>query len=87
MLSSIFSLISPNLPIGGYSYSQSLEAFVEVREITDELTFRQYLKHNLQKVICKSDLPLLIRLYKADIKEFEYWTNKVVAFRNTKELR
>ena len=87
MLSSILCLISPNLPIGGFSYSQALESFVETGEICNAQTFKSYLKHTLKRSIAKADLPLLIRLYKSDLREFEFWTNKTLAFRNTKELR
>ena len=41
MLASAFSLISPNLPIGGFSYSQALESAVEIGLIGDSETFKK----------------------------------------------
>lgn len=35
-----FSLVSPNLPIGGYSYSQALEAAVECALVKNAEDFK-----------------------------------------------
>ena len=37
MIASAFSLVSPNLPIGAFSYSEALEAAVENMEIKKDI--------------------------------------------------
>ena len=66
MLASAFSLISPNLPIGGFSYSQALESAVELGLIGDSETFKKYLEHNLKHTIKNFELPLLKRLFESN---------------------
>ena len=88
MLASAFSLISPNLPIGGFSYSQALESAVELGLIGDSETFKKYLEHNLKHTIKNFELPLLKRLFESNsLEDFKKLTNKAVAMRTTIELR
>ncbi|MGN0916380.1 MAG: urease accessory protein UreF [Succinivibrio sp.] len=87
-ISSALMLVSPNLPVGSFGYSQGLESFVEQKFVTDSDSFEKYLSHNLKYVLGYSDLPLLKRLYQSsDLKLFSYWTERTLALRTTEEFR
>ena len=88
MLSKAFILVSPNLPIGSFSYSQALETCVEEKLITCSEDFEKWLAANLKHSLQTCDLPLLNRLYEAKDKDtFKCLVNEVIALRTTKELR
>ncbi|MGN0895069.1 MAG: urease accessory protein UreF [Succinivibrio sp.] len=87
MLSPVLALVSPNLPIGGFGYSQGLEAAVEDGLLGSVSDFREYLSHNLS-ALAYSDLPLIKRLYESkEVSDFQFWTDRCVALRNTAEFR
>lgn len=88
MLSKAFILVSPNLPIGSFSYSQALETCVEEKLITCSEDFEKWLAANLKHSLQTCDLPLLKRLYEAKDKDtFKSLVDEVIALRTTKELR
>ncbi|HAO92275.1 MAG TPA: urease accessory protein UreF, partial [Succinivibrio sp.] len=57
MLSKAFILVSPNLPIGSFSYSQALETCVEEKLITCSEDFEKWLAANLKHSLQTCDLP------------------------------
>ena len=88
MIASAFSLVSPNLPIGAFSYSEALEAAVENKVVTDCDSFYKWLCHNLKRSLVYFELPVLRHLYECNtVDEFSFWTQKAIAMRNTFELR
>lgn len=88
MIASAFSLVSPNLPIGAFSYSEALEAAVENRVVTDSDSFYKWLIHNLKRSLVYFELPVLRHLYESNsLDEFSFWTQRAIALRNTFELR
>ena len=52
-------LASPALPVGGFSYSEGLEAAVEAGFVTDEAQATDWLATQLQLALVRSDLPAL----------------------------
>lgn len=52
-------LASPALPVGGFSYSEGLEAAVEAGVVTDEAGAARWLQDQLQLALARSDLPVL----------------------------
>ena len=52
-------LASPALPVGGFSYSEGLEAAVEAGLVTNEAQATDWLAAQLQLALARSDLPLL----------------------------
>lgn len=92
MLAYAFSLVSPNLPIGGFSYSQALEAAVEYGVVSNSKCFQNWLLQSLKHNLSHCDLPLLKRLFESadnsedSIELFESWTEHTLALRNTKEF-
>lgn len=52
-------LASPALPVGGFSYSEGLEAAVEAGVVTDEASAARWLQDQLQLALARSDLPAL----------------------------
>jgi urease accessory protein len=53
-------LASPQLPIGGYSYSQGLEAAIETGIVTDAPSACTWLQDQLELNICRFEAPLLL---------------------------
>ena len=88
MIASAFSLVSPNLPIGAFSYSEALEAAVENKVVTNCDSFYKWLCHNLKRSLVYFELPVLRHLYESNnVDEFSFWTQRAIAMRNTFELR
>jgi urease accessory protein len=87
----LYQLISPALPIGGFTYSQGLEWAVEARWVHDRNTLQDWLESLLAHSIATLDLPVLLRLQraftKADRGVVEHWCNYLLACRETRELR
>jgi len=84
-------LASPALPIGGFSYSEGLEAAVDRGLITDEATAGAWLSDQLQLTLSRSDMPVIgqaIEAWRRDepsrIEQLDAW---VRITRETSELR
>ena len=52
-------LASPALPVGGFSYSEGLEAAIESGSVQDEASARAWLLDQLHLTLGRSELPLL----------------------------
>ena len=61
----LMQLASPALPVGGFSYSEGLEAAVEHSLVTDEHSARQWLTDQLHLVQARSELPVIAQAMKA----------------------
>lgn len=87
----LMQLISPALPIGGFTYSQGLEYAVEAGWIGNLAELEDWLLGLLEDSICHLEVPLLARLYQAcaeaDAGAIEYWGRYAQAARETSELR
>jgi urease accessory protein len=89
--SRLWQLISPTLPVGGFSYSQGLEQAVEAGLVSDAQTAHDWIGGILQHSIAATDLPVLLRVYAA-WREGVYpralrWNDRLLAMRETAELR
>lgn len=87
----LLQFASPALPIGGYSYSQGLEAAIEEGRVRDAAGARAWLVRYLDEVIARWDAPLLWRLLAAfaarDGAAIAEWSACFLASRDTAELR
>jgi urease accessory protein len=87
----LLHLVSPSLPIGGFTYSQGLEWAVECSWVTNEAQLLEWLNDLLTNNMVHLEIPILARLYKAfDENNFEaltYWSHYLIASRETRELR
>ena len=84
-------LASPALPVGGFSYSEGLEAAIEAGHVHDEASASARLLDQLQLGLGRSELPLLAQAISAwsahdaaRITELNAW---VLATRETSELK
>ena len=84
-------LASPALPVGGFSYSEGLEAAVEAGRITGEADAAAWLRDQLHLSLARSDLAVCAKAFKAwqrgdtaHIAELNDW---VTTTRETAELR
>ncbi len=87
----LFQLISPNLPVGGFTYSQGLEWAVEAGWVTGPDSFESWLTDQVEEGLVHLDWPLLRRLHAAaaasDLAALGHWIDLLVASRESEELR
>jgi urease accessory protein len=87
----LLQFASPALPIGGYSYSQGLEAAIEQGVVRDAASARAWIVDYLHHVMATWDAPLLWRLMaaftSADDDAVALWSERFIASRDTFELR
>ena len=58
-------LASPALPVGGFSYSEGLEAAVEAGHVHDETSAADWLEDQLELSLARSELPLMVQAAEA----------------------
>ncbi|NDY92416.1 urease accessory protein UreF [Ideonella livida] len=84
-------LASPALPVGGFSYSEVLEAAVDTGHVQDEAQAATWIEHQLRLSLGRADLPLLARAQGAwrrhDLAEVQALNDWVRMTRETSELR
>lgn len=57
----LMRLASPSLPVGGFSYSEGLEAAVDAARVTNEADARRWLVDQLHLALGRADLPIVAR--------------------------
>jgi len=86
----LLQLCSVNLPVGGFAFSQGLEAAVEQGWVTDLAQTRVWLHQQLRGGIARLDLPLLLRQQTdaraAHWRGFAERNEELLASRETREL-
>jgi urease accessory protein len=84
-------LASPALPVGGFSYSEALEAAVEAGLVTGEAQAGAWLRDQLQLNLARSDIAVVAKAFKAwargDIAHVVELNTWVTTTRETAELR
>jgi urease accessory protein len=84
-------LASPALPVGGFSYSEGLEAAVEDGRVRDEAQAAQWLSDQLALALARSELPVVARAFDAwrrgDAHGAGALNRWVLATRESSELR
>ncbi|CAI3239210.1 urease accessory protein UreF [uncultured Desulfovibrio sp.] len=83
-------LAGQTLPVGGFAWSQGLEAAVEQGLAGDAAGLRRWLAGVLHYGLARNDLPLLLRLHRAamtqDATGLRFWNDRVLASRESAEL-
>jgi urease accessory protein len=84
-------LASPALPVGGFSYSEGLEAAVERAGVATESIASDWLSDQLQLSVARSDLPIIAQAIAAwraeDLPRISDLNDWVLQTRETSELR
>jgi len=84
-------LSSPALPIGGFTYSQGLEAAVELGLVHDEASAGTWIEAQLNGVVADCEAPLWCLLFLAwtlrDTNDLRQWNEWFQASRETQEIR
>jgi len=84
-------LASPALPIGGFSYSEGLEAAVDRSGVNDEARASDWLVHQLHLTLARSDLAVIAQAIpawrRADLERIRELNQWVLRTRETQELR
>ncbi|SOY57511.1 urease accessory protein UreF [Cupriavidus taiwanensis] len=90
-LISLLHLASPALPIGGFSYSQGLEAAIDCGSVSDASTAERWISDNLKHVQAQCEAPLWLLLHRhwqaGDAAQVRSWNDWFHATRETSELR
>ncbi|GJG93242.1 urease accessory protein UreF [Cupriavidus pauculus] len=90
-LISLLHLASPALPIGGFSYSQGLEAAIDCGMVTDAATAERWIRDNLVHVQAQCEAPVWLLLHRAwlarDHAAVARWNDWFHVTRETSELR
>lgn len=84
-------LASPALPVGGFSYSEGLEAAIDAGLVADEASTRDWLLDHLHLVLARGDLAVVARAVPAwqrhDVRRLAELNAWVLATRETAESR
>ena len=84
-------LASPALPVGGFSYSEGLEAAVEAGRVTNEADVGAWLRDQLHLSLARSDLAVCAKAFRAwqrdDVAHITELNDWVTATRETAEFR
>ena len=84
-------LASPALPIGGFSYSEGLEAAIEAGLVQDEASAADWLVHQLHLTQTRSDIAVIAKTIPAwraqDVARVQALNDWVLVTRETSELR
>ncbi len=87
----LLRLASPALPVGGFSYSEALEAAVDAGLVHDEASAAQWLSDQLHLAQARSDLPLVAAAHRAwqhhDAARIAQLNTWLLSTRETAELR
>jgi len=87
----ILWLASPTLPVGGFSYSEGLEAAVEAGLVSDEASAARWLIDQLYLALARSDLPVVAQAIPAwqsgDLARIRQLNDWVLQTRETHEFR
>lgn len=90
-LISLLHLASPALPIGGFSYSQGLEAAIDNGHVCDADSAERWIRDNLLHVQAQCEAPLWLLLHRhwqaMDVEAVREWNDWFHATRETSELR
>ncbi|MCU7371966.1 urease accessory protein UreF [Paucibacter sp. O1-1] len=87
----LMQLASPALPVGGFSYSEGLEAAVESGRVTNEATATRWLLDQLRLALGRADLPACASAMRAwlrqDLARVSELNDWLLQTRETQELR
>jgi urease accessory protein len=90
-LLSLLQWVSPALPVGAYSYSEGIEALVEMGVIGDRDALQIWLERELNAGSIRLEAAILVRAYRCldsqDLEKLCYWNQWLSASRETSELR
>ncbi len=90
-ITALMQLASPAFPIGGYSYSQGLEAAIDSGLVQDAPTAEAWIEEVFLGVFSRSEAPLWLLSYEAwackDIDSVINFNEYFLASRETSELR
>jgi urease accessory protein len=84
-------LASPALPVGGFSYSEGLEAAVDRADVRDEASAARWLANQMALAPARADLPVLAQAHDAwarhDLARITELNDFIGRTRETRELR
>jgi len=90
-LARLLQLASPALPVGAYSYSQGLEAAVEIGLVHDAASAELWIGEVLAFAVARLEAPVWWRLHAAwsanDLERVAHWNELFCSTRESAELR
>ncbi len=86
----LMQLVSTNLPVGGFSFSQGLESACELGWVKNQAAIEQWLALQIEQSLACLDVPILFKIYRAldeqDNLSLLDWNVILLAHRETHEL-
>lgn len=86
----LFQLVSSNLPVGGYTFSQGLEYAIDSGWLKSESDVKLWIEQYVENTLIYTDLPIVTLQFNNNKKnswgDLEYWNDYLLAQRETKEL-
>lgn len=83
-------LISPALPVGGYSFSHGIESAIATGAVTDFESTKHWVSTLAERVLPSLELPIVARLIESlragDVDQVNYWNDIALATRESREL-
>lgn len=87
----LLQLANPTLPVGAYSYSDGLEALVEMGIINNPQSLGRWLEQELRYGAIRLEAAVMVRAYQSvknsDLEALGYWNAWITAAKETAELR
>jgi urease accessory protein len=87
----LLRLASPALPVGGFSYSEALEAAVEANVVDSEISALHWLRDQLHLSLARADLPIVASAHEAwtanDVARIVELNTWMLVTRESRELR
>ncbi len=80
-----YLLTSPNLPVGGFCYSEGMESFFEINNINDSKSVKELIINELNLGQIKLDARILVEFFDifegmSNVKKLKYLNKKLLSF-------
>lgn len=83
----LLRVCSPNLPIGGFSWSQGLEGAVGLQWIKNCKDLEAWLKDILSQSLAYNEIPIMGKAYSSNHEEAKALDHLLLSIKETKELK
>ncbi len=83
----LLRVCSPNLPIGGFSWSQGLEGAVGLNWIKNSHDLKNWLQDILSNSLAYNEIPIMGQVYRDTDESMAFYSNLLLSLKETSELK